>query len=118
MKQVNKLILAVTCYALCAVLLAGSALYVITDPRTGGVAPTPDSGLTGDTQPAPGTQPAPEKDYFDAERQNGMLISGDAFFTPENKYRALRLEHEINHLPGSTPEERLPRCRHRALAAL
>ena len=106
MKQVNKLILAVTCYALCAVLLAGSALYVITDPRTSGVTPTPDSGLPGDTRPTPDTQPAPEKDYFDAERQNGMLISGDAFFTPANQYRALRLEHEINHLPGSTAEEK------------
>ncbi len=101
MKQANKLILSVTCYALCAVLLLGSALYVVTDPRTGGT-----QDVLPDGAPSTGEQPTTPPPTFDAERQNDMLILSQAFMTPENMYRALRLEHDFALLPGSTAEEK------------
>ena len=101
MKQATKLILCLTCYALCAVLLLGSALYVITDPRTGNA-----QGGQEQLTEQPTEQPTPQAPYFDAERQNGMLLTNEAFLNPDNLYRALRLEHDLASLPGSTAAEK------------
>ena len=102
MKQANKLILAVTCYALAAVLVLGGSLYALADPALSGQTPdTPDdpehSASIPTTEEEIITRPP-----LTAEIQNTMLIENNAFTTPENKYRALRIEHHFQNIRGES----------------
>ena len=107
MKQVNKLILAVTCYALAAVLVLGGSLYALADPALSGQ--TPD---TPDDPDHSASNPTTEEEIITrppltAEIQNTMLIENNAFTTPENKYRALRIEHHFQNIRGESSADKV-----------
>ena len=92
MKQVNKLILAITCYALCAVLLLGGTLYLLADPAL---------------HIFPSGTPEPTPPTLTADIQNVTLIDQNSFTTPDNKYRALRIEHYFPNIPGETAADKV-----------
>lgn len=103
MKQATKLILAITCYALCLVLILGGSLYVLTDPALQGQpSVTPSSPTEPDDPQDPAVSPT-----VDAKTQNKPLITEQAFGTPENKYRALKIEHYFSNIPGQTAHDKV-----------
>lgn len=94
MKQANKLILAVTCYALSFVLLLGGSLYLLADPSL--------QGQQTVTPQDPENQPT-----VNAQTQNKMMITEQAFKDPENKYRALKIDHDYALLAGETAQDKV-----------
>ena len=108
MKQVNKLILAVTCYALCAVLLAGGSLYLLTDPA---LSAKPQQTPQDPTQQLEQTDPEQSSDLpeppLTADIQNVMIINQNSFADPENKYRALKIDHNYFHISGETAADKV-----------
>jgi hypothetical protein len=99
MKRVRQLILAVTCFALAAVMVCSGILYIaFYEPPL----QTPDDGeinfSTEDNDSEASTTPS--SDPVDKGEQNLMLITPDEFKNPANRYRALRIAHEYVTLPG------------------
>ena len=55
----------------------------------------------------PDTEQLETKPPMTAEIQNVTMITNQAFKTPENKYRALRIEHGFYNLPGKTSADKV-----------
>ena len=108
MKQTNKLILAVTSYALAFVLVLGGSLYALADPALSAQPSVTPSGPSSSEQ-ASDTQPEEiiTRPPLTAEMQNIMMITNQAFTTPENKYRALRIEHSFQNIRGESSADKV-----------
>ena len=107
MKQANKLILAITCYALCFVLVLGGSLYALADPALQEQQSNLPQQSTTEQLQQTTTKEGIVQPPVTAEIQNQMLITNQSFTTPENKYRALKIDHNYYHLQGESAADKV-----------
>ena len=118
MKRVRQLILAITCLALAVVLISSGFMYIaLYEPAQGpeglpDTKPPSSDTATADTEDGDTIGADPEatteiQESKNPREQNKMLIVNEAFKTPANKYRALRIAHEYLTLPGDNLEDKI-----------
>ena len=104
MNQTTKIILAITCLALSGVLVFGGALIALSTPTPPSMPSTP-SQTPQDSTTTPDAGDESTQPIWTAEMQNNMMLTNQSFTNPENKYRALKLYHDMAVLRGNTPEQ-------------